>query len=194
MSHTDGYICKDYKAIGIQLTIGDKYLLKRIAKRLGKSTTVIDIDYSLKRKKGVNAKDMARLGCYSYKMANDVKRLGMVKNKTHILEMTDKVPNKYLSSFCRGAWDGDGTLGIYNGYVSVKLSSASEIFLKVLSKKILKNNHLTSVYSCRKDISFFVLNVLGGRRGVLNFIKWIYKHKNNLYLERKYAKVQNQIS
>ena len=46
----------------------------------------------------------------------------------------------------------------------------------------------------REYRSMYYVNVLGGRKKILSFMKKMYKDKGNLYLERKYARIQSEIS
>lgn len=188
--YTDGYVYKNYAGVNIQLTITDKYLLEHIAQLFGESTSVIDINCNTKRKKIPNAKDMARLGVYCPKIAGDLKKMGVVKNKTHILSIDVKIPKKYIYSFARGIIDGDGTVGIYNkDSLICKFVTMSETFAKQFIQLPFKENF--SIHKQKNNI--WVVSVLGGNKDIGKFLKKMYKHKNKFYLERKYAKVQSKI-
>jgi len=189
---TDGYVIKDYRGFGIQLTGKDGYILDRIAKKLGQSTTVIHIDCSGKRKTMTGAKDMKRLNCHCPNMAKDLKKFCMVKRKTHILECP-KIYNKYLSSFCRGLWDGDGSVGVNKrGRLWCNLSTCSNFF----AFGFIKNNHICNfnIRPPTKKHCNWTIEPKGGRKETISFLKWIYSNKGDLYLGRKYEKVQNYIS
>jgi len=193
---TDGYVIKDYNGIAMQLNEDDGYILERISERLGESTTIIHIDCSKKRKYGSksfrNVRDMKRMSCFCPAMANDLKKYGMIKNKTLTLEFPSTISKKYLSSLCRGLWDGDGTVGIAKTKnIWCQIVSVSPIFLYKLSKSIPFLNH---VQRPSKGLNLYTLRICGGNKETKRFLKWIYKYKSDLYLERKYAKVQNQIS
>lgn len=193
---TDGYVIRDYNGIAMQLNEDDGYILERISQRLGRSTTIIHIDCSRKREYGSknfrNARDMKRMSCFCPSMANDLKKYEMVKNKTLTLEFPSGIPKKYLSSFCRGLWDGDGTVGIAKTKnIWCQIVSASPNFLYKLSENI---PFLNRVQKPSRGLNLYALRICGGNRETKRFLKWIYKYKSDLYLERKYAKVQNQIS
>jgi hypothetical protein len=187
---TDGYILRDYKGFGIQLTKEDGYILEKIANLVGCTTHGIqEIDSSNRRVLMPGARDMLRLCIYNEKIANDLKKLGVVRNKSLILRYNDCVPNEFLSSFFRGLIDGDGSVGFDSkGYPFWMLSSASEWFLKDLSLDIGFNwsiNHFGKKYHN--------LRVLGGREEIYRMYRWMYESKGDLYLRRKYEKVQNII-
>lgn len=187
---TDGYVIKNYTGIAIQLTKEDGYLLQKIAKRLGPSTTVINIDCSSKRKVFVNAKDMFRLNAHCPKMSQDLKKFGMVRNKSKTLKCPD-IPKEFLSSFCRGLWDGDGSIGIdKRDNIWCKLNSASDEFLIKLQEKISQK---TNFRPCKNEKCIAVLEPAGGKKQTIDFLRWMYSDKSDLYLERKYDRIKDQI-
>ncbi len=195
---TDGYILRNYVGFGIQLREDDGYILENISARLGRSASVIFINCENKRKKArhngnknfINVKDMKRLTIYNREIAEDLKKLGVVKNKTFIVRCP-KIKRQYLSSFFRGVWDGDGTIGIAKtGNIWCKVASASKLFLKDLKSFNIPFNFVLKEVNSK----LYKLRLIGGNSETIRFLKWIYKYKEDLYLKRKYAKVQNQIS
>lgn len=132
---------------------------------------------------------------YSQKIAADLKELGVIREKTFVISLTDKIHPKFLSSFCRGIWDGDGTLGRRNdGYPFCQFGTASRKFIVQLSECLRKNgfkNNWKAANRQKYKKGFFNLRILGGRKDMCRFFEWIYKFKGDLYLERKYEKVQS---
>jgi len=198
---TDGYVIREYSGIGIQLTECDKYLLLNIKDRLGPSTTVIDIDCSNKRKKHKNknninfknSKDMVRLGCYCPQISRDLRKMGIIRNKTYELKSSPEISITYLSSYFRGLWDGDGTIGIAkNGNIWCNLVCYSKSFLESLTRFDIPFKF--KIYNPVKGRSVAAMRISGGNSETIKFLKWMYRNKSNLYLERKYAKVQDKIS
>jgi len=191
---TDGYVIRDHKGIAIQITESDGYILERMAKRLGKSTTITSIDCSKKREKYPNTRDMKRMSCYCPEFALDLKDRGMTKNKTHDLRCPTDILKKYMSSFFRGLWDGDGTISrVKKTTCRTSLGSASEKFIDDLQYFLCEFNFKSSKHKL-KNKYFWSIDIMGGHNSVVKFLKWIYKDKGNLYLERKYAKVQDKIN
>lgn len=192
MIMTDGYIIKDYEGFGIQLTKKDGYILEKIRDLVGGTNPITKIDCSHKRKHMPGTKDMARLHVFSRKIAEDLKKLGVTRRKTKTLRYNGCVPKKYLSSFFRGLVDGDGTIGLRkNGYPWFSLSSASKNFLNDLSN--VKKYKWKVGESKTKTGHIYSLRILGGQAEIIKFYKWIYEYSSDLYLRRKYEKVQNQI-
>ena len=199
---TDGYIIRDYSGFGIQLTKTDGYLLKKIALIIGARQGVSKIVCDARRKTIPNARDMTRLSVYNRKIAEDLKMLGVIKNKSKNLRYNKCVPKKYLSHFFRGLIDGDGCIGIGKRYKSIccSLASASGGFINdLLGLKLPAALRLnTSYYSIPnktiKKCKMYFARVSGGKKETIKFLRWLYKDKGDLYLRRKYAKVQNQIN
>ena len=189
--YTDGYVYRNYDGIHIQLTISDKYLLERIASRFGHSATVIDIDCSAKRKKMPNALDMARLGVYSREIEEQARLLGVIRNKTHHLSLTNKIPHEFMHSFMRGVIDGDGCIGYYKSGLACKFATMSSKFASDICNYPFEEK-LKAYQS--KQSGIYNVHVMGGQKATLSFLCKIYENKNDLYLERKYAKVQDKIS
>lgn len=145
-----------------------------------------------------NARDMVRLNINNRKVAEDLKKLGVVRNKSKILRYNGCVPEKYLSSFFRGLIDGDGCIWTGNKRIQIQLASASRLFINDL---LLLKPQWFSVHQCRmtnktnrKICIIYNLYVKNGNEDRISFLRWIYKNKCDLYLRRKYAKVQDKIS
>jgi len=189
---TDGNIIKDYNGFEIQLTKEDGYILEKISNLIGASKThplqKINCDAKRRQEGFENAKDMVRLTVHNRKIAESLKKLGVVKNKTKIMRYNGCVPDDFLSSFFRGLIDGDGTVGIYNNEsFCCKLYSESFEFINDIDINILPFEF--SITNKGR-----LLNVLGGKKTISNFWKWIYNSKGDFYLRRKYEKVQSQIN
>ena len=191
---TAGYIVKDYCGVGIQLTKKDGYILRKIAKILGSTNKVLHINCDTKRKTLPNAKDMCRLTITNRKIAEDLKKLGVVRNKSKVLEYNGCVPDKYLSHFFRGLIDGDGCIGVTKGgYLRFSMGSASKKFIEAIcnikSYFYVRSKKVTRFKRC----VFYELFISGGNAKIQEILRWMYKDKGDLYLRRKYDKVQNQV-
>jgi intein/homing endonuclease len=167
--------------------------LEKIRDLIGGINPITKIDCSSKRKVLPNAKDMSRLHVFSKKNANDLKNLGVVKRKTKVLRYNGCVPDEYLSSFFRGLVDGDGSIGVdKRGYYWISIASASKEFLEDIQFKTFIWKINTS--KCKNGNLIHVLKVQGGQKEIFRFYNWIYENKNDLYLRRKYVKVQSKIN
>lgn len=192
----DGSIKGDYLGVNIQLTEDDGYILEKMSELIGANKThgLQKIDYSPRRKTPQDkARDMLRLTISNRKIAEDLKKLGVVRNKTKILEYNNVVPKKFHSAFFRGLLDGDGSVGINSqtNYPWCHIcSTASEKFAIQISSLY---DQLSINMPNKK---FWVVRAGGGKKKIYDFIRWIYQDKdeNGLYLRRKYEKVQDQIN
>ncbi len=189
----DGNIKKDYAGFEMQLTEDDGYILEKLSELIGANKThgLQKVDYSSRRKKKSKARNMLRLNVCSRKISQDLKSLGVVRWKSKILEYNGSVPSEFLSSFLRGLLDGDGSIGINSqtNYPWCHIcGTASEKFAKqicALHPQFSINNPLKN---------FWVVKVGGGKEKIYEFLKWLYKDKKDLYLRRKYEKVQDKIN
>lgn len=135
---------------------------------------------------------MVRLMVCNHKISEDLKKLGVVKNKTKVLRYNNCIPEKNMAAFCRGLLDGDGTIGINrsNGYPWVHLVSSSSFGFVEDLKNVLKFKMLIN-YPAK---THYVLRVGGGIEGMKEFLDWIYKDKGDLYLRRKFERYENMQS
>jgi hypothetical protein len=190
---TDGYIIRDYSGVGIQITKSDGYLLKKIAKIFGKSTSVVKISLAAKRKTKPNVKDMIRLSVHSKKFTEHLKKMGVIRNKSLILHCPH-IGKKYLSSFCRGLFDGDGTIGIAKtNNIWCNLVSGSPFFLPELQEMLKSTRFVFNLRGPYPKLNMMTLSVAGGNKETIKFLRWMYQYKGDLYLKRKYAIIKNKI-
>lgn len=187
--YTDGYVYKNYEGVCIQLTESDGYLLKTIADKIGSSTSLIHINCESKRIKMPNASDMIRFSVYSKTIAEQVKKFGVVKRKTWDLQIPrDVIPDKFKYSLLRGILDGDGTVGIAkNKNIWLKIATKSERFADSICQlfdgfsKYEFQNGYGNMYS---------VILKGGNKKTIDILRKIYRHKNDLYLQRKFDKIK----
>lgn len=191
---TDGYVVDNYCGFGIQLTKNDGYILKKIGEIVGSDHAPTLMVCNSARKKYPNAKDMYRLIVTNKKISLDLKRLGVVKRKSKTIRyINGVVPKKYLSHFFRGLIDGDGSIGVAkNGNIWCCLCSGSKGFINDIRLLLEQLKFKVSIID-RSMPELYVLRIVGGNKETIKFIKWLYNDKGDLYLRRKYAKVQNYI-
>jgi len=191
---SDGYVIKDCSGFGIQLNEKDVLILEKIKERVGSSCSIIDIKGRGLRKicgRFVYSRGMNRLTCHNHKIANDLSVFNMVRNKTKKLKLPT-LYKKYYPSFFRGFIDGDGTVGINKktNYPWCQFACCNDSFLEECQSLLISFGFDVSV-SYGRIISY--LYVKGGKKSIFKFLRWIYKDKGEMFLERKYEKVQNYI-
>lgn len=190
---------KDYKRIGIKLSSKDIDILEKICKS-------IDYDHNIKtytshtRFKTKNKiyeynNEFCKLEINSIVMCKRLEQIGMVNNKSNILEFPklEYLPYELYKHFIRGYIDGNGCL-----YMGVNKSSptvyyqfnisilSTKMVLDVISDIILretgeKSNKLTLHANKR----LYYLNYSGIR--IKKILEWLYGD-STIYLNRKYNK------
>lgn len=184
---TDGNVLKDYQGFEIQLNEEDGYILEKINDLIGGSKThlVQKIDCSKRREKWPNTSDMVRLSVYNNKIAEDLRKLGVVKNKTHIMRYVDKpVPDEFLSSYFRGLIDGDGSIYLHNDFPAMTLYCKSTKFISDICS-------LRDMFTINSNGHCIWLK--GTRDSKICHLKWLYEFKGDFYLRRKYEKIKDFI-
>lgn len=130
---TDGYVSRE-KAVGIDLV--DEDCIAFLSKSIGR-------EYQSYKSNMSNEKIRYRLLLTDKQLVKNLERLGVVPNKTAILEGPQLLPEEeqYIPYIIRGIIDGDGTIGIAGGStgasVGMRITSKSEKFANWL-KEILE--------------------------------------------------------
>jgi hypothetical protein len=151
---TDGWVTGD-STIGYSSV--DKDVVEYLSELTGKNIQFVDKSGPQLSPQGtiVNRKPEYRLVLSSKKIVEDLKRLSVVNNKTHILEGPKLTSDEliYLPQILRGIIDGDGTLGFPSNHVGsiyFRITSASEKFidwciwaLKVLGMRNINKRNIS---------------------------------------------------
>lgn len=161
---------------GVTLNIKDKEHIVKFNNHL-KSTYEIKVY----KGSGYNPNGLfAKLLITSQKMVNDLKRHGMVENKTKIAKFPTTIPQQYIKDFIRGYFDGDGSIYFDNHAKRYRISIlGTKDFLEGIVKAFdIQNN----IYVEKEDI--YVLNCTTSKD--INTV--LYKMYNNstIFLDRKY--------
>lgn len=152
------------------------------------------MSYILKDVHETNDKDCKRLYCFSKEVVDDLINIGIVENKTYkqtnedIDKLINAIPNKFYSSFIRGLFDGDGSIGFYKdkkGYdnlnfcIAVHTEKLKDFIVDVIKKVINKdyvgvsyrnNLYYISLHSKEDIIAFGVY--------LYNDFKYPFSHPN----------------
>ena len=122
----------------------------------------------------------------SKEMFLDLRKIGVVTNKSKVIEFPTYLPNKYLSYFVRGYFDGDGSV-VFNKkkWIRVVFTSGSKHFLEQLSTKLSKILKIRKRPVCLSHYSYQLYYFTQEGLKILNFIYGNAKI-DKLYLRRKY--------
>lgn len=166
------------------IQICDKDLLENIQKALGSN-------HKISFKKGVgNQNNRYRLQVGSKEMCNDLRNLGVCEKKTYNMKLPD-VPNKYLSHFIRGYFDGDGNVWVglihkkrAKSMMSVQtmFTSCSKYFLEDLHISLKTQGVLGGCMYCKKNAFCLKYSI----KDSIRIYSLMYRDLcDNLYLGRK---------
>lgn len=195
--YADGFNNVERGQIKLALQERDKHILEDINKELESN---IELRYRITN--NINAQNCYELLICSRDMSNDLKELGCTQNKSLTLKLPkpEQVPLKFIPSFIRGYFDGDGSFWYNNVkyikknkevslYLSSQVSFVGSIFFANEFKILLKNILDINLVICQRKHGHknIVEFSVGGNKQVLGFMNWIYKD-SILHLNRKYNK------
>lgn len=174
----------------ISLQESDRELLEKIREELGSTQPLQIIDQS-KRKDNLNDysyNNMCTFNMFSAHICNSLTNLGVVKNKSLVLDFPDISKNLY-SHFIRGYFDGDGSVyqqikNEHNKRIILTFTS-TEQFCEKLKEIIEKELGIyCGIYdaSCHNGITK-VASLSG--TSAIKLLHWMYQDAD-LYLQRKY--------
>ena len=175
----DGNICKSNGGYYFDITVKqeDKYLLEEFLKEFASEHKIYD-----RSKEGC-----CRILFSCKEFYNDIIALGGKERKSLTLTFPD-VPEKYLSHFIRGYFDGDGCI-YKNCYCAYMISTKS--FCESV-EAILKNNdiNISSIKQkhpeCGKNNNVYTLNIYR-KNEFFKFARYLYHDvdKDCIVMKRK---------
>ncbi len=183
--YADGNIIKTKRNTHfVSLQVMDKEIVYKIREAM-RSDHKINL-----YKKQVKGNTAYRLQIGSKELFEDLRRLGLIENKTHRIRLP-KIPEAYTKDFIRGYFDGDGS--VWEGrrkdrtkktlVLQVVFTSCSFIFLKellsLLKTKGLKGGSLFKVKSAKYG------RLLFGTQDSLKLYGIVYNGRYELFLNRK---------
>lgn len=177
---SDGYINKTIynKEVGLALKSEDKYILDKLN------------SYISPKKKVQKYRNSYKWHVISPKMYEDLKKYGIVENKSCHDILYPNIPQKFDKDFIRGYFDGDGCISIKStGYIVVSIGSNSRIFLESLAAKLQEYGINTRpIFTSHKSRinPYHTLYIAGGIHKT-KFKNFIYNNAET-YLTRKYKK------
>ena len=186
----DGYIVNNENRYGedeFGLTLAEDSLdsIKKFKKSL-RATNPIRYDKS--KEKGQTS---VKLVLRSQKTVNDLIDKGCVKQKSLILQPPKKVPEKLLSHFIRGFFDGDGSLMKYNynNYTSYQIEFTTTYEMAIWLREIFGKGDVRK--EKRRDFTWYYS--IGGNRQVLDICHYMYDEAT-IWMDRKYARYQELLA
>ena len=177
--YADGtnYMKKNSIQIGLQER--DKDILEKFRASLNTEKPLHKI-----KTKYPGGQDIFKLEIVSEHMCNVLNDIGMVPNKSLVLEFPNCIPNDLIRHCIRGYFDGDGYISRGHDY-TVEIMGTEMFCLKV--QEILKDNGIFSkIYNTtlHKETTTRRLYV-GTKDNVKKFLEYIYKDAT-VYIDRKF--------
>jgi hypothetical protein len=154
---------------------------------------MINSNHGLYHLKSDNEKhnDIYRLTIVSDKIVNDLLKYNITKNKKYLYNYPINLDNRYMKSFIRGYFDGDGCVGVYNGK---KIKNGKTYYHKYLKMSFYGTKDF--ILKC-KDILPYKPSVVLNKEKTHGEIIWTHKRArdianwlfdDNLYLSKKKIK------
>jgi hypothetical protein len=162
--------------VGISLKNGDEYLLEKL---------IIDLESTYKLTKQIKGDFLSyKLEVNSSKMTYDLIRLGCVLNKSLILSPPN-LENKFIPHFIRGYFDGDGSIGRYDGRLKFSLLGTNQILSWILN--YFTNQGMNTIPKISKKKNIYVLQI-NSKQDIELIENILYNSSNDYYLKRKKEK------
>jgi hypothetical protein len=181
----DGYVRKRKQfngkhkqggVVGISLKNGDEYLLEKL---------IIDFESTYRLTKQIKNNFLSyKLEVNSSKMTDDLINLGCVPNKSLKL-LPPNLTDEFISHFIRGYFDGDGSIGRYNGNLKFSLLGTNELLSWILDFFKQKGMKTNPKICKRKNIYSIQVNSKLDIELIENIL---YTSSNDYYLKRKKEK------
>lgn len=141
---TDGTNSSLTNIVKITLQEGDSHLLEEIKEELEYEGPIYhSVSHSFKYKKDY---PIATFQIRDKKISKDVYNLGIVDNKTFVLQDFSFIPAKFQKAFILGAIDGDGGIDRIGGdrcknsvQIRVRFTSAAKTFIEGIRDMMYKN-------------------------------------------------------
>lgn len=191
----DGSINKKFKKIKIDLKRDDEEILKKIQRAIGHNNFLYYYEQKnikFKNSDKIYTSKTARLVIHSERMIKDLEKLGVIENKTYILDINlDLIPNKFFFSFLRGLIDGDGCISFSSEkkYIDLNLTTSDIMgnkIIKWLNDNYEHKNFFIKTYRNKGNLKTVTL-VNTCYKYILPLLDEMYLDAT-IYLERKYKK------
>lgn len=192
----DGNVCKTSKVynswrISINLNQIDHNHLEKFKKSIESNDIEIN-DYIHKGSfSNINGSKMSKISVNSYKMCNDLIKLGVTPNKSYSIEMPN-IREDLIRHYLRGYFDGDGCY-YYKKYpnrvrYSFEVVGMSEIILSQFKNILSLVDIKLNIY--KRDRNNSIRLMTSSKNEIIKLIHYLYDDCN-IYLDRKYEKIND---
>lgn len=181
----DGYI--NESRVSISLQSEDKGILETFRKY-----TQCKKSLHFYKSNNCKHKDQYCLSLNSTKLITQLKPFGMFPNKTHYAYFPN-IEEKYWSHFIRGVFDGDGCVHLDN-YKNISFNICGNIELISKIQDILMKECVLSKtkFATNKKVASNIVQIkYKGAKQVHRIFEYLYKDKEDLFLDRKFLKFKD---
>lgn len=182
--YTDGNISSTSNTISISLQERDKDILEKISIELDSNRPLHYINYENCE---LNRQNQWKLQISNKVMAEDLKKHGLIPNKSAVIKFPDFLRDELLNHFIRGAWDGDGHISDREGCSERRASFVGTYSMCSTIKNIIESKldiHCSISHDARKKMELYSISI-AGRKQVKKLLDWLYSDAD-LYLNRKH--------
>lgn len=186
----DGSNVKSKRTISISLEEKDRDILERIRNEIGSERPLEFIDYSNKHDFGYTYKNQYRLLLYSAHMCNVLESIGMVPNKSLVVDFPT-LSSELVRYFVLGLFDGDGSVyrckyknkNSYQHTLTITSTlSLCEKLAYIIKSTLNINCH---IYDASNHNGITKVFNISGKNQIKKFMDWMYQDAD-LKLQRKY--------
>lgn len=159
--HADGNVCENYVKFG-QVII-NKDIVEKV-------NIALNSNYPIRELQPKNGNLFYEVSFHSVTMCKDLEKLGIVPNKSLILEFPTFISDLLMPHFIRGYFDGDGC--IWDGKPK-KMMVKNEKKPGTMREKLVHNVKFTFTGNCNfiNSLQDYLVRILGFKKTKLNFSK-----------------------
>lgn len=183
--YADGCNYTKNNLVKITLQEKDKDILLKINTAIGSNRPLY---FSALSKKNSNHQDAYSLEFANKAISSRLAELGVIPNKSLVLEFPQWLPAYLYRDFIRGYFDGDGHIG---KHISIASSTS---FCNSVSAYLDCNlsicAHVVNPKNCSPSTSVLYITK---RKDIEAFLNFIYYDNAELYLQRKYDLYKNYV-
>lgn len=190
--YTDGYINEDRSSLQLKLSDEESIIaFKEFIEYEGPVQIVNE-------KRGEKVFIEYQISFIDHVMVNQLIRLGCIPNKTFKLQFpTDKqLPQKYMSCFIRGVFDGDGGVSLKklkNKGMSFEITGTEQFLIgirNVLVKQGILGNKRSYIYASHSKNQIIKRIVSSKKSSVSGLYEYLYSNNPTYYMKRKKEKYE----
>lgn len=185
--YADGFVLSDRNVFGISLQRKDREHLQAFKDCLNSDYPIADYETTESSYK-VNT-PYSRFSITSRKMKEDLVSHGVFKNKSNILLYPTSVPNEFIYDWCRGYFDGDGSLSFNSITSEYKFRFVGTREVLVGIQKLFGVEHLSLTKRKEDNNNNYALDI-GGHNQIIPMLDKLYEN-STIHLQRKYVRYCN---